>query len=283
LTSKYDESARAQLIRTRRGTWIDKSLFPEVRRECLEILRKVARDSEGKGIVEMLRGEREHLNDYPLGDLLRSLRSAPSSWEWLDRDRLNWAGLVLFSEKLYEYRTPEEREAWILVTKAREFVNVCGCCGRELTSQEPVYFGAKIYVGMWPLRWNMVAKPRHICEPQYERTVLCGSCAPEWLSQERNDVVTQLCAHCERPMILRLRLSELRNMFCSARCQRAYHRQLQEDKKAEATEKAREKRAEELEKVCEVCGEEFTATRRDAKACSKACKQKAYRRRKKGS
>jgi hypothetical protein len=39
----------------------------------------------------------------------------------------------------------------------------------------------------------------------------------------------------------------------------------------------KEKRAEERKKVCEVCGEEFTATRRDAKTCSKACKQKAYR------
>lgn len=33
------------------------------------------------------------------------------------------------------------------------------------------------------------------------------------------------------------------------------------------------------EKVCEVCEEPFTATRRDAKTCSPACKQKAYRER----
>jgi hypothetical protein len=31
--------------------------------------------------------------------------------------------------------------------------------------------------------------------------------------------------------------------------------------------------------VCEVCGEAFTATQRDAKTCSAACRQKAYRRR----
>jgi len=35
------------------------------------------------------------------------------------------------------------------------------------------------------------------------------------------------------------------------------------------------------EKTCEVCGEQFTATRRDAKTCSPACKQKAYRQRQK--
>ncbi len=34
------------------------------------------------------------------------------------------------------------------------------------------------------------------------------------------------------------------------------------------------------EKVCEVCSEEFTATRAHAKTCSPACKQKGYRQRK---
>ena len=33
------------------------------------------------------------------------------------------------------------------------------------------------------------------------------------------------------------------------------------------------------EKVCEVCGKAFTATRRDTKTCSSPCRQKAYRRR----
>jgi hypothetical protein len=36
-----------------------------------------------------------------------------------------------------------------------------------------------------------------------------------------------------------------------------------------------------IERVCEVCGEEFTATRRDSKTCSNGCRQKAYRRRRK--
>ncbi len=31
------------------------------------------------------------------------------------------------------------------------------------------------------------------------------------------------------------------------------------------------------QKVCEVCGEEFTASRRDAKTCSAGCKQEASR------
>jgi hypothetical protein len=34
------------------------------------------------------------------------------------------------------------------------------------------------------------------------------------------------------------------------------------------------------QKVCEVCGEEFTASRRGAKTCSVGCKQEASRQRK---
>jgi hypothetical protein len=83
-------------------------------------------------------------------------------------------------------------------------------------------------------------------------------------------VVTQLCAYCERPMVSRLDLSELRRTLCSDPCRRAYQNQVR-----------KERRTEERNKVCEVCGEEFTATRRDAKTCSARCKQKAYRQRRK--
>src|SRR5215204_2543410 len=53
---------------------------------------------------------------------------------------------------------------------------------------------------MWALFWDRVRKPQ-ICKPRYERTVLCGSCAPDWLSSDRGDVVTQLCVYSERPMV----------------------------------------------------------------------------------
>jgi hypothetical protein len=163
----------------------------------------------------------------------------------------------------------EEWDAGERARGARATARWCGCCSRDLRSQESAYFGAKVYVGMTPLYWDRVSKPR-ICQPLYERTVLCGACAPEWLSLERDDVVTQLCAHCERPMVSRLELSELQRTLCSDPCRRAYHNQVR-----------KEKRAEERKKFCEVCGEEFTATRRDAKTCSAGCKQKAYRLRKK--
>jgi hypothetical protein len=48
LASDNGDSARARLIRTRRGTWIDESLLPAARRECLEILREAARQAVGE-------------------------------------------------------------------------------------------------------------------------------------------------------------------------------------------------------------------------------------------
>src|SRR5215217_829769 len=343
LTSNSDNSARAQLIRTRRGSWIDERLLPAARQECLGVLRKAARKAVGEDTylpgwiserVESAEMDLEELSSERL-----SWRYASTEWklnkevcaaidelrtqgafEGLDsRERLDLEDAVeerirserepqiareneeardkklpksnptLITEKDMLYsaldalhlhgvldeidsaaltRVPlEELLAWELARKARKTARWCGCCGRELNPKEPAHFGADVYVGMWPLYWDHASKPQ-ICKLLYERTVLCGSCAPEWLSSDRDDLVTQLCANCERPMVSRLDLSNLQRTFCSDACRDAYHRQLR-----------KKKNSEEREKVCEVCGEAFTASRRDAKTCSDGCKQKAYRRR----
>lgn len=83
--SEIGSSARARLIRTRRGTWVDESLFPVARSECLDILEQVACDSREDGVVEMLRGYRERLDGYPLGDLLRESGIASPEFKWLNR------------------------------------------------------------------------------------------------------------------------------------------------------------------------------------------------------
>jgi hypothetical protein len=349
LASNSGNSARARLIRTRRGTWIDETLLPAARRECLGVLREAARKAVGEATY--LPGWISDATDSVEGDLCqlsdKRLERKPTPteqkmeeeadatidaledrgafeglglWERLEfelyvRERIRSkhdsqiareaeearkkkkpipkSNPTLITEKdilnstldeLHRYgvldeimvsdflRAPiEEDDARELACEARKTAEWCGCCGRKLPPEEPAYFGSRVYVGMWALYWDRVSKPQ-LCKLRYERTVLCGSCAPEWLSPERDDVVTQLCAHCERPMVSRLELSELRRTLCSDPCRRAYHNQVR-----------KEKRAEVRKKVCEVCGEEFTATRRDAKTCSKACKQKAYRGRKKES
>jgi hypothetical protein len=348
LISNSGYSARARLIKTRRGTWIDESLLPGARRECLDVLRKAVREAVGQYTylpgwisdevesveydLELLSSERlswryafaeEEKLDEEVWTALGELR-AQGAFEGLDfrerldledaigarirsergpqiarkveverskklpksnptliteRDVLNAALDVLhrrgvLDEVLLEdyLRAPdEEDDARDLAREASKAAKVCGCCARKLVSGEPAYFGAEVYVGMWALYWDRVSKPQ-ICKPRYERTVLCESCAPDWLSPERDDVVTQLCAHCERPMVLRLKLSNLQRTFCSEPCRHAYHNQLR-----------KAKRAEERKKICEVCGKEFTATRRDQKTCSSGCRQKAYRRRNKES
>jgi hypothetical protein len=348
LTSNSGYSARARLIKTRRGTWIDESLLPGARRECLDVLRKAACEAVGQDTdlpgwisdeVESVECDLELLSSKRLSwryafaeedklheevwTAIGELR-AQGAFEGLDpRERLDREAAVgarirsergpqiarkveverskklpksnptLITEKdmlnstldalhrrgvLDEIvledilRAPlEEDDAQDLARQAHKTASVCGCCGRKLTFKQPAYLGAEVYVGMWALYWDRVSKPQ-ICKPRYERTVLCESCAPEWLSPERDDVVTQLCGHCERPMVLRLKLSEMQRAFCSDSCRRAYHNLLR-----------KEKRAEERKKVCEVCGAEFTATRRDQKTCSNGCRQKAYRRRSKKS
>ena len=345
LTSNSGNSARAQLIKTRSGSWIDERLLPAARQECLGVLREAARKAVGEdtylpgwisegvesteidldllsskrlswryasaewklddevwAAIDELRAQgafegldsRERLDlEDDVEERIRSERGAqiareieearnkelPKSNPTLitEKDMLNSTLDVLHRRGVLDeivlqddLRAPDEEiDAQDLAREATKTARVCGCCGQKLPPDEPAFFGAKIYVGMCSLYWDRVSKPQ-ICKLLYERTVLCGSCAPEWLSPERDDVVTQLCAHCERPMVSRLALSTLQRTLCSDSCRRAYQNQVR-----------KERRTEERKKVCEICGEEFTATRRDQKTCSKACKQKAYRRRKK--
>jgi hypothetical protein len=43
------DGARARLIKTRRGPWIDESLLPPARQECLETLRAAAGAMKARG------------------------------------------------------------------------------------------------------------------------------------------------------------------------------------------------------------------------------------------
>jgi hypothetical protein len=346
LASENGDSARARLIKTRRGTWIDECLLPEARRECLGVLREAARNAVGEAThlpnwisdasnsvewdLEELSSKRlewkptpaeqemeeevaatiDALEDRGAFERLGTFERFEFEWHVKKRIRSKYESQIAREVEEARRKNPrpksnptlitkkdslnaaldelhrrgvldeitvsdflhapvEEEDAQDLAREARKTAEWCGCCGRKLPHEKHAYFGSRVYVGMWALYWDRVSKPQ-ICKLRYERTVLCGSCAPEWLSLERDDVVTQLCAYCERLMVLPLKLSSLRRTFCSDPCQRAYRNQLR-----------KEERAEERKKVCEICGKEFTATRRDAKTCSDGCKQKAYRRRKK--
>ena len=66
-----------------------------------------------------------------------------------------------------------------------------------------------------------------------------------------------------------------RRRFCNWHCRAHYY-----NAPAAARRKAERLKARQG-KVCEQCGKTFTATRSDQKTCSPACRQKAYRERKK--
>src|SRR5215218_4778358 len=92
LTSNSGNSARAQLIRTRRGTWIDESLLPAARRECLDILRAAARNAVSE-------------DTYLPGWISDKVESVEWDLELLSSDRLN----ALY-ERRYQRKVTAERE-----------------------------------------------------------------------------------------------------------------------------------------------------------------------------
>jgi hypothetical protein len=115
---------------------------------------------------------------------------------------------------------------------------VCARCGRRLASAEPV----------WWLRVRRSLAPT------------CSECTPD--GAKRRSVVAP-CEHCGRSVGKRL---PTRRTFCCRRC-------------AWLSASAARRRRTELgrRKVCGVCGRSFAAARGDARTCSHACRQRAYR------
>jgi hypothetical protein len=169
---------------------------------------------------------------------------------------------------LSEHRPPEEEAALELAKESTKTRDVCGECGRKLADEEPAYRGVT-YTGMAAL----AGKPR------YDKAILCAQCAPRYLVESRRGsdgfyvFVHEPCSVCTRVTVFRTTWGtwhRKRHIFCSARCGWSHHNGIRSERSARAREK-----------VCEVCEEPFTAKRVDAKTCSPACKQKAYRQRSK--
>jgi hypothetical protein len=78
------------------------------------------------------------------------------------------------------------------------------------------------------------------------------------------------CEGCGRTVYRRLDRRYYRRTFCCKQCERQV-------RAAEARRYRAEVRG--ATRICQACGETFEPTRSDAKFCTIACKQKAYRRR----
>ncbi|SRR5712692_7367009 len=128
----------------------------------------------------------------------------------------------------------------------------CGLCGSALAADAPVwlegiYGGPNIFGHI--TRWQApVCEGCHLKQARW--------CTP------------QPCEGCGRPVHYRPSYRRRRHVHCSARCAwTATNR-----RRSTATAAARRK-------ACTVCGTVFDAPRRDARTCSPACRQRAYRQR----
>ena len=151
--------------------------------------------------------------------------------------------------------------------EALKRAEVCGRCFGQLEPDEPVW------LRYWCRSWNdYLGRYNH---KEYAAT--CSDCAPLYSRWHRvRDGVWAdgdhypfywlegMCGACGRTVFKETRYAR-RHFFCCRSCEAAYY--------------TRQRRRPKEEKACEVCGEPFTATRRDAKTCSAACKQKKYRQR----
>jgi len=100
--------------------------------------------------------------------------------------------------------------------------------------------------------------------------VICSDCGDK--DHWRNFFRARPCQSCGRPVRIQATTRTFVIIACSGRCREA----IQKIQAEESREKSREIR----NFRCETCNQLFTPKRTDAKHCSPACKQKAYRQRK---
>lgn len=103
--------------------------------------------------------------------------------------------------------------------------------------------------------------------------VTCASCAA---TLSAVFFQPQHCEHCKR--LVRKQVTGLRTVYvlCSDPCRDEFYRKL-------AAERRKAARANRETLNCETCNRPFEPRRTDAKHCSPACKQKAYRQRQKAT
>jgi hypothetical protein len=154
-----------------------------------------------------------------------------------------------YAEKQAEKQAARRRAR----VESRETGKVCAECGGDL-SRRPAY------------RVSDYGSPF---------VMMCEECAPEWLVSGRGkpmriipevEVHAWDCAGCGRQVVFGMSPNQYRKrVYCSDECRRTWRRN--------------PKNREPYTNTCEVCGREFEAKRSDAKTCSPACRQKAYRQR----
>jgi hypothetical protein len=193
------------------------------------------------------------MNDYhPVTDVELPARRTDDTCNAPDVDQiLANLGLPTHTE------SEEERRQNVAQSAAR----ICGGCGKELSENASVW--------LQPVRRRMAfgsSSPLipfgRCCVPEKDDFAKLGRCQ----ACDRRVYLLVYTYRAGRRYRQRMRLSRL--VYCSLHCRQAVYA---------AVAKARRERNKVKRLSCMVCGKEFPPTRSDARACSSACRQKAYR------
>ena len=170
-------------------------------------------------------------------------------------------------------------------TPPREKRNAMQCdkCHRDLEEDAPVYL---VYRSCRDPKFVSAVTTKLFCEScePYDHHPVAGEDFFHLPGETEQDAIRRHsrnrpcinsrfraspCENCGR-MITAPESLLRKHWVCSQRCRKVIHRRRERE--------AREKQREGM--VCDVCGTAFAPARLDARTCSSACRQKAYRRRK---
>jgi hypothetical protein len=126
----------------------------------------------------------------------------------------------------------------------------CGCCGRTLNADEPI----------WRKQFS-----RCFCGGLSFIAPICQQCGRRGLYLS---VSHGPCENCGR-LVHETQYRRRRHHYCCEDCRKQHEHALVRRRRAEARGPSR---------PCTECGEHFAPTRADARFCSARCKQKAWRR-----
>jgi hypothetical protein len=147
----------------------------------------------------------------------------------------------------------DSRQRWQRAHASAKSCAHCGDCGREFDPGEPVTL-TKIRCGYNGL--GMFIAPQ---------APVCDACAPSRPWSESGP-----CEGCGRSVTVHRGLWADRHFHCSTKCQFASQARRRKETRARSRGGM----------TCEVCAEPFEPARSDARYCSSACRQDAYRKRK---
>jgi hypothetical protein len=187
-------------------------------------------------------------------------------WElWQSGDTKLYYKVERARSEVREHKRERER-------RVRDAGETCTKCGTEL-GDDALVFRYK------PLLNNGYGSTTYRYRETTDQPPICVECAPDWLPVLSNRVYNLKmiphrsdCANCGRSVYFVSGYEDppKSRVYCCNDCKKA-------DRNRRKSGSSR--RVGPRTFNCEVCGEEFTSTRSDAKTCSSKCRQKAYRKR----